>query len=455
MSNKSKQRARALKAKSGLSYQAAHNRLRRPVPEFAGFTDGERLFLRPFSAVASGHDDTTLPIRSEIRRGKYAIHLLGQVIDVDAVEILRDKRGAVAVVRPQEFVLRDGYVMEIDVEPDEPLAEGVEPHPGAMIRVYREGRQRPAVRQAVEERLRSAILAMPMEESYALYFEGDGTPEGDSYTTDHRVVTGAADARQPEPLLTVQQLGWALGELPSLLEAGSEITVDATSLRLRNLKVGPADPVPTVGTDCTTWRAAKDGWSARIRLHLFSHEVVAAGDIHALAEVVGRGLDCTVTVHGYADDVADVMVFVAPPFPRRGRYPRPRPDWSAMASGNSVAVNGGEQRPRVVEHVTAIPSPSPGIAPTIVRSNGKLFLKPGSADSVRGGTAWKFLDREGRNLKEFFVLPVGSTTIMFDIQVVVGGRLTSNELQLVEDEMRERMPGREFAWARHEITTPR
>jgi hypothetical protein len=55
-------------------------------------------------------------------------------------------------------------------------------------------------------------------------------------------------------------------------------------------------------------------------------------------------------------------------------------------------------------------------------------------------------------VKQFFVLPIGTTTVMLDIKMITGERLTDDELQIVEDEMRRRLPGCDFAWKRHQVS---
>ena len=72
-----------------------------------------------------------------------------------------------------------------------------------------------------------------------------------------------------------------------------------------------------------------------------------------------------------------------------------------------------------------------------------------------GVSAWSLDDESGHHVKEFFVIPVGGSTVTLDIQMVSGAPLTDDELQAVEDEVRRRMPDREFAWKGHTISRSR
>jgi hypothetical protein len=179
MANKSRQRARALAAKTGMKYQAAVNQLRksRVVPDFAGFTTTTRLFLRPFDAIAQGHNDTTLPIRAEIRGRQFVVQVLGQEVEIAPIEILRDKKGAVAVIEPREYALRDGFTLELQLDANEAVSPEFEPDMAALITVRREGSLREAVRNSAEERFGPVNLVAPYETHFSLYFHADGTLE--------------------------------------------------------------------------------------------------------------------------------------------------------------------------------------------------------------------------------------------------------------------------------------
>ena len=179
MSDKSKQRARALASEKGISHQAAVNRLRksRVLPEHAGFTTVSRLLVRPFEALANGFNREKLPVRAEVRGTKLVLYVLGQQVEVEAIEVLRDKRGAVAVLKPGHYPLRDAFELELQAEAHEPSATGLEPTIQSVISVRREGAARQAVREAVDERLGPVNLVMAHESSYSLYFHADGTIE--------------------------------------------------------------------------------------------------------------------------------------------------------------------------------------------------------------------------------------------------------------------------------------
>lgn len=179
MSDKSKQRARVLAARTGMSHQAAVNRLRksRDLPEHAGFTTASRLFFRPFDALAIGFNREKLPVRAEIRGRQFVVHVLGQQVEVGTIEVLRDKRGTVAVLEQGMYPLRDGFELAIDFEAFERIAEGFDPTIQSMISVRREGTARQVVREATEERLGPMNLVMGYESNYSLYFHADGTVE--------------------------------------------------------------------------------------------------------------------------------------------------------------------------------------------------------------------------------------------------------------------------------------
>lgn len=179
MSDKSKQRARALANRAGISYQAAVNRVRKAkgLPDHAGFTTASRLFFRPFDALASGFDRERIPVRGEIRGRQFVVHVLGQQVELETIEVLRDKRGNVAVLEQGKYPLRDGFELDVGFEAFEPIAEGFEPTIQSMISVRREGSIRQAVREATEERLGPVNLVMGYENNYSLYFHADGTVE--------------------------------------------------------------------------------------------------------------------------------------------------------------------------------------------------------------------------------------------------------------------------------------
>lgn len=179
MANKSRQRARALAAKTGMTHQAAVNQLRknRVVPDFAGFTTASRLFLRPFDAIAQGQNDTTLPIQAEIRGRQFVVLVLGQEVEIAPIEILRDKKGAIAVVEPRAYALRDGFTLELQLDANEPVSPEFEPDISSMITVRREGAMREAIRKSAEERFGAVNFVAPHESHFSLYFHADGTLE--------------------------------------------------------------------------------------------------------------------------------------------------------------------------------------------------------------------------------------------------------------------------------------
>ncbi len=179
MTDKSKQRARALAAKTRMSYQAAVNQLRknRVLPNFAGATTGSRLFFRPFDAVAQGHNETTLPIQAKIRGGRFVLQVLGQAVEIEPIEILRDKKGPVVVLAPRKYALRDGFTLELHLEVNDPVSEEFDPDISPMLTVWREGSFKEAVRKSTEERLGPVNLVMANESDFSLYFHVDGTLE--------------------------------------------------------------------------------------------------------------------------------------------------------------------------------------------------------------------------------------------------------------------------------------
>lgn len=178
MTNKSKQRARAHASKTGMSYQAAHNSLRRakPLPDYAGFTSTSRILFRPFDGEAGGFGSAKLEMRGEIRGKNYVVHVFGQAVEIDAVDVLRDKRGSVAVLTEGRFPLHDGFVLHVEFEASEPPAEGLEPEVCGMMSVRREAPIDRVVREVVQERFGPVNPGMPVE-SYSLFFDIDGTLE--------------------------------------------------------------------------------------------------------------------------------------------------------------------------------------------------------------------------------------------------------------------------------------
>lgn len=186
MTDKSKQRARALVAKTGMSYQAAVNQLRknRAVSDFAGVTTGSRLFFRPFEAVARGLDDANLAIQAKIRGNRFLLQVRGQELAIEPIEILRDKQGPVAVLAPREYALRGGFTLELHLEVNDPVSEEFDPDVSPMLTVRREGAVKEAVRRSAEQRFGPVNLVMSNESDFSLYFHADGTLE-DWQRKDH------------------------------------------------------------------------------------------------------------------------------------------------------------------------------------------------------------------------------------------------------------------------------
>lgn len=131
MTNKAKQRARALQKRNpGMSYQAAReeNHLSGPVGQdrsskvrvMRGETTEERVLLRPFD-LTDAKVGTKLPIRGKISDGAYIVEVLGFRHAIDAIEVFRDDFGEVAVVAPFAVELPWSLVMTLKAEWDIPV----------------------------------------------------------------------------------------------------------------------------------------------------------------------------------------------------------------------------------------------------------------------------------------------------------------------------------------------
>jgi len=82
-----------------------------------------------------------------------------------------------------------------------------------------------------------------------------------------------------------------------------------------------------------------------------------------------------------------------------------------------------------------------------------MTLKPGLQKADGGNTAWSFVDANDKPVKQFFVAYGGFTPITLDITMILGARLTDDELQQVHDEVQRQNPSREVVW-RHTLLSP-
>lgn len=201
MTDKSKQRARSLSKKTGMSYQAAHNiQGARKLPKYAGFSDGSRLFFRPFALNVACDPKPALRIVAEIRDGKYLVEVLGQQVVIEPAEIHQDRSGLVAVLRSARYPLRDGFELDVHAEVDDPLGPGWDPEINGMITIRREGTAKRAAREAAEERFGPVNLVMADEFNASVYFEADGTAEDwESWRANGPVNKDEVSAGKPPP----------------------------------------------------------------------------------------------------------------------------------------------------------------------------------------------------------------------------------------------------------------